>query len=473
MKFDRLAKVARNVGRSLVKLSYGGVWPPAPDDDWWYGSASAGSYAGEHIGETSSLRSATVLSCVKIITGAGAHLPLNVYQRLPGGGKTVANGQGRAINHPLNSLLHDAPNPSLTAFEYKERMLAHLELWGNHYSLLDMNAKGVVTALWPLRPDRMQVRWAVPGDIRSGRIYLYTMEHGAQVAFTENEILHVPGMGFDGLIGYSPIGLMVNQIGLDITLMKYASKFFANGATLGYVLKHPVELSPDQRKHIEESFRAQRAGVDRAHRVMVLEEGMDLKEITVPPEHAQFLESRKFTRGEIAGMFQVPPHLIGDTEKTTSWGTGIEQQNIGFAQFCLLPRLGRIEDRLNLSLLGVRERVTFFCEFNMMGMLRGDAVGRSAYYRGLTETGAISPNEIRALENMNPYPGGDHYRRPLNTAFIDSEGNWVSTPLPGAPSKSALAESLAELLCEAAASRRAIPMRKVTAPQQLQAGEDE
>jgi len=414
---------------------------PSEDDDFWYRDLppwGSNTYAGPWVDEPAAMQSAVVASCVRLIAGTIASLPLNVYERLPNGGKAPANGLNGTMEHPLFAVLHRQPNPRMTSFEWKERAAQDLETYGNHYSLQRLDTKGNVAELWPIRSDRLTPEWQDKTTIDSPKLYRYRSEDGNQHVFFEDEILHIPGLGFDGLKGKSPIEMVMQHVGYDLSLQRFGAKFLSQGFAPRFVIQHPAKFLSDQaRKNFKASLKAEAAGL-HIHETMVLEEGMTVKEIGIPPEHAQFLETRKFSRSEIAGFFGVPPHFIGDVEKSTSWGTGIEQQQIGWVQTGILPRIRRMEERLNVSLFGPRESQKFFAEFNLSGMLRGDAKSRANFYRELSLLGAISPNEIRALENMNPVEGGDVYQRPLNTAFVDASGKLIQG-LAAAPDAEAAA----------------------------------
>ena len=250
---------------------------PPRDDDFWYRDFPGGlTRAGTRVSEEGAARSATVNTCIRLISGIEASLPLNIYEMLPNGGNSVANGLNGTSEHPLNRLLDEAPNQRMTAFEWKERVAVDLESWGNHYSIIDVNGKGAVTALWPLRPGRMDVEWLEPGNPRSGKLYRYSSEIG-QVRFLEDDLLHIPGLGYDGLKGKSPIGMMMEQIGLDMALDEFGSRFFGQGASPRLVLKHPLTLSEPAQERLRNSLKLAWSGLSNAHSIVILEEGLDVK----------------------------------------------------------------------------------------------------------------------------------------------------------------------------------------------------
>lgn len=361
------------------------------------------SESGEVITPESALSVSAVLAAVTIIAEDISSLPLVLYRRVAGGGKS------RAFDVPYYSLMHDAPNPEHTSMIFREIMVSHLLAWGNFYGQMIWDSSGTVTEIWPLRPDRMEV-----ARKNGQRVYLYRSADGVQHSFTQDDILHIPAFGFDGLTGYSRIALARNAIGLAKSTEKYGSKLFSNGAKPGVVLKHPKTLGAVAAKNILESWNANYQGADNSHRTALLEEGMDITQIGIPPEDAQFLETRQFQVSEIARIFRVPPHMIGDVSGSTSWGSGIDSQEQGYVAHTLRPWMIRIEQALSQQVLLSDQRAYLFFEHLVDGLLRGDIQTRYASYVQAITNGIMSPNEIRARENLNPYPGGDAYYHPLN-----------------------------------------------------------
>jgi HK97 family phage portal protein len=283
-------------------------------------------------------------------------------------------------------------------------MVGHLLAWGNFYGQPIWDQTGQVTEIWPLRPDRMAV-----ARVDGNKIYVYTPTTGGPRIFLADEILHVPAFGFDGLIGYSRIHMARNAIGLSISAEKFGAKFFANGAHAGVVITVPGSLSDTAYEHLTESWNEQHRGVENAHKAAILEEGASIEKIGIPLDDAQFLETRKFQVSEIARIFRVPPHMIGDVEKSTSWGTGIDSQEQGYVNHTLRPWATRIEEALRLQILPEEMREAYYYEHLMDAFLRGDIQTRyEAYVKAITN-GMMSHNEVRGKENMNPYSGGDGY----------------------------------------------------------------
>lgn len=364
-----------------------------------------GSTSGKSVTERSSMQMTAVYSCVRILAEAVAGLPLHLYKYNESGGKE------RAAENQLYFLLHDEPNPEMTSFVFRETLMTHLLLWGNAYAQLIRNGKGEVIALYPLMPNRMTV-----DRDNKGRLY-YQYWRGKDeaklsrdniVILQPSDVLHIPGLGFDGLVGYSPIAMAKNAVGMAIACEEYGAKFFANGATPGGILEHPGIVKDPAR--VRESWNAVYQGSGNAHRIAVLEEGMKYTPIGISPEQAQFLETRKFQINEIARIFRVPPHMVGDLEKSSF--SNIEQQSLEFVKYTLEPWLVRWEQAMVRSLLSKSEKEQYFIKFNVDGLLRGDYESRMNGYATARQNGWMSANDIRQLENLDRISekeGGDLY----------------------------------------------------------------
>ncbi len=363
------------------------------------------SSSGKRVNERSAMQMTAVYSCVRILSEAIASLPLNVYRYNEDGGKE------KALNHPLYKLLHDEPNPEMTSFVFRETLMTHLLLWGNAYAQIIRNGKGEVVALYPLMPDRMSVE----RDNKGTLYYKYTkitedaptME-GTTVYLDASDVLHVPGLGFDGLVGYSPIAMAKNAIGLAIAAEEYGSKFYANGAAPSGVLEHPGTIKDPSK--VRDSWNAAFGGSSNSHKVAVLEEGLKYTPISISPNEAQFLETRKFQINEIARIFRVPPHMVGDLEKSSF--SNIEQQSLEFVKYTLDPWVIRWEQSLFRALLSEEEKSTYFFKLNVEGLLRGDYASRMNGYATARQNGWMSANDIRQLEDLDRIPvelGGDLY----------------------------------------------------------------
>ena len=364
-----------------------------------FGSSSSNKL----VTERSSMQVAAVYACVRVLSEAVAQLPLHLYKYTGGGSKE------KALDHPLYRLLHDEPNPEMSSFVYRETMMTHLLLWGNAFSQIIRNGKGEVVALYPLMPNRM----TVSRDDKGRLYYEYTIsdDDAPQVKKTilkPSEVLHIPGLGFDGLVGYSPIAVAKNAIGLSIATEEYGAKFFANGATPGGILEYPgVIKDPDS---VRDAWNRGFGGSSNSSKIAVLEEGMKYTPISISPDEAQFLDTRKFQISEIARIFRVPPHLIGDLEHSTF--SNIEQQSLEFVTYSLQPWLVRWEQGIHRALLSEDEKKDYFAKFNVDGLLRGDYQSRMSGYATARQNGWMSANDIRELENLDRIPaedGGDLY----------------------------------------------------------------
>ena len=355
------------------------------------------SVAGKQVNARTAIQVSTVYACVRVIAETVASLPLNLYQ-------DTDSGSEKAQKHPLYRLLHDEPNNEMTSFVLRETLLSHLLLWGNAYCQIVRNGRGQVIALYPLLPDRM----TVDRDAKGNLTYAYAMTEGREVMVPPLNILHIPGMGFDGVIGYSPVALERNAIGLGMAAEEYGSRFFSNGATPSGVLTHPNTVKNPSA--LRQSWNAAYGGTSNSGRVAILEEGLKFERISMPNNEAQFLETRKFQVSEICRIFRVPPHLVGDLEHATF--SNIEHQSISFGMHTIRPWLVRIEQSMNRALLSDSEKGRFFVRFNMDGLLRGAYKERMEGYAIARQNGWMSANDIRELENMNPIPsseGGDAY----------------------------------------------------------------
>lgn len=366
--------------------------------------AGAPVKSGVHVNEYSALQYTAVSACVRVLAETVAHLPLNIYER-------TENGQEVARAHPLYELLHYQPNSEMTSFVFRETLQAHVSTWGNGYSYIERNVQGRPLALVPLLPN---VTWC---ERKNGRQQFVTKINGKEYIMDPADVVHIPGLGFDGLMGYSPIHLAREAIGLGMAATEFGARFFGSGAALSGVLEHPGKLQDAQK--LRENFSAVYNGISNTFKTAVLEEGMKYTSIGVPPEDAQFLETRKFQRTEIASMYRVPPHMIQDLERATF--SNIEHQDIGFVKHTMVPWLVRWEQELSRKLLTADERRRYFIKFNVDGLLRGDQKSRyDSYHLAITD-GWMNRNEARELENMNSAEGLDEYLTPLNMQAVGGE----------------------------------------------------
>ncbi len=357
-----------------------------------------GTTSGKNVTERSAMQMTAVYSCVRILAEAVASLPLHLYRYNDKGGKE------KCIDNSLYYLLHDEPNVEMTSFVFRETLMTHLLLWGNAYAQIIRNGRGEVLSLYPLMPNRISVERDDKGVI----FYKYITENYETININSTEVLHIPGLGFDGLVGYSPIAMAKNAIGMAIACEEYGATFFSNGATPGGTLEHPGTLKDPTK--LRDSWNATFGSSRNANKVAILEEGLKYNPISVPPEQAQFLETRKFQINEIARIFRVPPHMVGDLEKSSF--SNIEQQSLEFVKYTLDPWISRWEQSLVRALIPEKDRKNYFIKFNLDGLLRGDYQSRMNGYAIGRQNGWMSANDIRQLENLDRISedeGGDLY----------------------------------------------------------------
>ncbi len=384
--------------------------------------------SGERVDEKSAMQIATVYACVRLLAETVASLPLHLY-RYTGDG----DGKERATDHPLYKILYRQPNPEMTSFSFREALMTHLLLYGNAYAQIVRDGKNGVLGLYPLLPENVEIDRAENGDL----YYVYHAytdevpgEHDKDIVFKRDEILHIPGLGFNGLVGFSPIAMMKNSLGTTLAVEKYGSSFFKNGAQPSGVLEHPGVLKDPSK--IRDNWMTAYGGAANAHKIAVLEEGMTYKPISLPPEDSQFLSTREFGVEEICRIFRVPPHMVQDLKRATF--NNIEHQGISFVQHTVMPWLVRIEQAIIKDVLIEEEQDEYFPKFNVDGLMRGDYKSRMDGYAVGFSNGFLSPNDIRRLENMDLIPaseGGDDYYlngaytklRDAGKAYVESESD--------------------------------------------------
>ncbi|MFA9398830.1 MAG: phage portal protein [Clostridiaceae bacterium] len=380
------------------------------------------SVSGKVVNERSSMQTTAVFACVRIIAETVASLPLHTY-------KYMGDGKEKVYDHPLYRLLHDEPNPEMTSFTLRETMMTHLLLWGNAYCQIIRNGRGEIVSLYPLLPDRMWVDRDKNGDL----YYAYQKE-GFTYYLNPEEVLHIPGLGFDGVMGYSPIALAKNAIGLNIAAEEYGGRFFANNATPSGILSTQGTIKEPTK--VRDAWQATYGGNNNSNKVAVLEDGLTYQQISMPNSDAQFLETRKFQIEEICRIFQVPPHMVADLSKSSF--SNIENQSISFVVHTIRPWLVRVEQAMDRSFFKESEKGTYFVSFNAAALMRGDYKSRMDGYAIGIQNGLFSVNDVRRMENMDPIPeaeGGE-------THFIN--GNMLPLNMAGAYAKKALEEIISD-----------------------------
>ena len=361
--------------------------------------------SGVVVSEKTALQLTAIWRAVNILAGTEAALPLHLYKKLK------PKGKEKAESHPLYRVLHNIANPEMTSYQWREVSALHGLLWGNEYSYIQRTdgLNGPVVGLWPLLPDRVTVQ----RNPSTNKIeYLYSSDNIGLIKYSFEEILHVPGLGFDGLVGYSPIHMAKEAVGLGLAAERYGNTFFKNGARTSGVLEHPGVLSEGGAAKLRENFTQVYSGLSNAHKVAVLEEGMTYKQLSIPPDEAQFLETRKFQIDEIARLYGLPPHMLGDLDRATY--SNIEQQSLEFVIHSMSMRLRRKEQSYYMKLLTPPEQKTYFMEYDVNGLLRGDMLSRARANAIARQWGWKSANDIREEDGDNPIEGGDEYLTPMN-----------------------------------------------------------
>jgi HK97 family phage portal protein len=373
---------AENPSRPITANELGEMFGGAP------------SVTGKRVSPEGALRVISVYACVRVIAETIATLPLHTYRRL------TPIGREKALTHPVYWLLHDLPNPEMTIVEILEAMMSHLLLWGNAYFEVVYDGAGVPRQLWLLRPDRTR-----PVRSPSGQLVYETVVGGETITLSAYRVLHIRGLSSDGYIGYSPIALAREAIGLALATEEFGARWFGNGARpSGVLTKEGPFKDKEALKRVRESWHASHGGLENSHRVAILEEGLKWQAIGIPPEDAQFLETRKFQKTEIAALFRVPPHMIADLERATF--SNIEHQSLNFVMHTIRPWLVRLERGFERTLMSDEDRRTHYVRFSVEGLLRGDAKSRAESFAVMRQNGIINGDEWREMEEMNPIADG-------------------------------------------------------------------
>jgi HK97 family phage portal protein len=399
-------------------------------DSWYspggffYGGSGPQTKSGTAISEFNAMQLAVVWCCVKILSEDSASLPLHLYRRLPQGGKE------KAIDHPLYGLLHDSPNPEMTAFTFREALKSHVLVWGNGFAEKVYGrgriGRSVIEQLWPITPNRVTVKRnkGEKADIPIREIYYHVSMGGTglpDVDLSRRQVLHIPGLSFNGLVGYSVIAAHREAIGMGKSLEEYGELYFGNGIHPSFVIS--MEGTLKDPAAFREATNEVYGGLGKSHRVMLLQEAMKIEKLGVPNDEAQFLETRKYTNIDIGSrIFRLPPQMYGEYDKASTYASA-EQFSLDYVVKTLRPWLVRFEQSFNMSLLSPDERQEHFYEHLIDGLMRGDAEARSEYYTKMFAIGGITVNEINELENRNPIgPDGDKRFVPLNMIPLEDAG---------------------------------------------------
>jgi HK97 family phage portal protein len=375
--------------------------------------------AGVLVTEDTALTFAAVWACVSLISRTIAALPWHVYQR--------EGAERLPVDNAVSWLLNSRPNPEMSAFAFREVMLVHALTWGNAYAEIERDMAGRVVALWPMAPDCVELKRSTAGAL----VYEVRAASGEVFILPPDRVLHIHGMGFDGLVGYSPVRMASRSIGLGLGQEVFGGAFYANGTQFGSVIEMPSTLRPDQIKELEAYYNAAQRGPDKAFKMKVTPSGVKLHTAGMPMTDAQFLESRKFSVTEIARWYGVPPHKIADLDRATN--NNIEHQGIEFVSDAIVPWAVRLEQEANHKLFSARVQGRIYTKFTVNALMRGDSKSRAEFYRLMTQMGAMSINEVRAMEELNGIgDDGDQHLVQLNQTTLERLVEGEPEPAPAA-----------------------------------------
>lgn len=393
------------------------------------------AYSGAVVSPKSAMTLSTVWACVRLLAETIGCLPLGVFEQ-------TDRAKRPAPDHPLHRVLHDEANPDMSAQTFRETLQGHWGLWGSGYAFIERNGGAFVTALRPLEPERVR-----PVRENGRKVFKYQPADGGEQTLRDIDVLHIPGLGYDGIRSYSPIEMARQVFGRGLAVQEFGSRFFGNGANAGGVISFDKEMSEKAIFNLRESFAAKQAGLANSHKPIILENGGKWQQTTVPPETAQFLETGEFSIEEICRWYNVPPHMVQHLKRATF--SNIEHQAIQFVVYTIMPHLVRWEQEINRKLLLPSERPQYYVKFTVAGLLRGDAAARSTYYREQFNVGALSQNEIRELEDRNPIEGGDEYYVPTNMGNGDAPPARTTPGTPPASKPADVRSSLRPVFADA------------------------
>lgn len=379
---------------------------PQPQSPGWPRTYLPVQQAGVAVTPDTALTFSAVWACVSVIARTMATLPWRVYERSPGGKKEIDRG--------LAWLLNTQPNSEMTAVSLRETLMMHVLTWGNAYAEIEWDGAGRPVGLWPLAPDTVCPMRDAPG----ARLYYQVTSAGGTYRLDPTDILHFHGMGWDGLRGYSPVQMAARSIGMGIAQDTFGQAFFANGTIFGSVIEMAGNLSSEQIQQAEAYFNDKQRGPGNAFKVKVAPVGTKVNPISMPMTDAQFLESRKFSVTEVCRWYGVPPHKVADLERSTN--NNIEHQGISFVSDAIVPWAVRLEQEVNVKLIGPRVQGRVFTKLDVDELMRGDSAARATYYRAMTQMGAMSINEVREREDLNSIGAdGDVYLVQLNQTTLE------------------------------------------------------
>ena len=408
--FDRIKQYFKR-GMSLTD-------PKAWDQSLWNLIGSQ-SLSGEKVTESTALTYSAVWCAVNLISGTIASLPLHLMQR-KGERKRLAD------DRLMYQVMHDQANPYMTALVCREVLMAHVLTWGNGYAEIVRNGYGEVMELWPVPPHRVK-----PEMRAGGLVYRVRLDQHPEVILPADKMLHVHGLGYDGFVGYSPVSIARKSLGLGMAMETFGARYFGNGTHLGAIVSHPGKLSQQAHDNLQTSLVNAYSGLGNTHKLLLLEEGMSVQKYGIPPNDSQFLESRQFQIPEVARWFNLPPHKLKDL--TRSSFSNIESEQISFVTDSILPWLVRLEAAYNTQLLTAGDRGDYgrgrlYYKHSVEGLLRGDNASRASFYQTMWNIGAMSVNEIREKEDLDPVAGGDEHFVPMNMQTLVQAGREKPAP---------------------------------------------
>ncbi|WP_271270228.1 phage portal protein [Aliamphritea hakodatensis] len=405
----------------------------------WISSMSSGSKtkSGMMVTTETALANAALRSCVTLLAESVAQLPCELYRRKKDAKNSEYSGREKAVDHPLYDVIRHQPNGKDTAFEYYEQSQGALGLEGNTFSYIDRDAAGFVKQLWPINPKKVTV-------LKGPDALPYYQVQGMEGILPMRLIHHVKAFSLDGYIGLSPLQTSADVVGLALATEEHAAAVFERGATMSGVIERPKDAgtieSQEGVDRLLKKFADRHSGMTNAFSVALLQEGMKYNQLAMDNEKAQLIASRNFGVNEICRLYKIPPHMIQHLEKTSSWGSGIEQLSLSFVIYTLLPWIKRHEAAMMRDFLLPEERKELYIEFNFSGLLRGDQKSRYDSYALGRQWGFLSVNDIRRLENMPPIAGGDKYLTPLNMA----DSGQIQSSMNATPEQ---AKEIEEILC--------------------------
>lgn len=412
-----LARLAADRVRAIA-ITDEKAWNPS-----LWNLAGSQAVSGETVTEQSALTYSAVWCAVNVIAGTIGSLPLHLMQ-------SKDSKKRKADDLRLYRVMHDQPNKYMTAMTFRTILMSHVLTWGNGYAEIVRNSFGDVVELWPITPNRVT-------DIRmvDDRLtYRISMAAGEDIILPREKVLHIPGLGFDGFVGYSVVAMARRSIGLAMAMETFGSRYFGAGTHPGVVVSHPGRLGPEAHRNLTTSLEKAHSGLGQSHRMLLLEEGMKLETIGIPPNDSQFLESRQFQIPEVARWFNLPPHILKDL--TRSSFNNMEQEVISLVTYCFRQWFECLEQNYNMQLLSQSDKYNtgrgrLYFKHSVEGLLRGDSAGRAAFYATMLDKGVFNINEVRELEDKDPVPGGDIHLVPLNMTTLENAGKLPEEVMPG------------------------------------------